>query len=127
VLSKKLFATDAQVRSRQWRCWLRAGQLRRQAQGEASKNLLALLYVAAISTAALAKPFTDSAPPETGKMRMYVFRPAFNDQAFLRDQPVFRVDGKVIGRFSQGSFAEIKLGPGHHQFSIKSSPSESPM
>lgn len=60
-------------------------------------------------------------------MRVYVFRPAFNDQAFRRDEPLVRVDGKVIGRFKQGSFADIQLDAGHHQFSVEPSSSDSPM
>lgn len=89
------------------------------------KRRLACLLACALPFFALAAPFTTSAVPDTGKMKVYVFRPAFDDQAFVKQAPVLRVDGRPVGRFVQGSYAELDLDAGTHEFSLEPGDGES--
>lgn len=91
------------------------------------KQFVAYLLMLFLPALSMAGAFESSVPPEEGKMKIYIFRPAFNDQAFAKEAPTLRVNGKIIGKFTQGSYAEIELTPGKHEFSIEPGATESPL
>lgn len=86
---------------------------------------LAGLLACLLPLLATAAPFVSSAVPDAGKMKVYVFRPAFNDQALAKEAPTLRIDGKAVGRFTQGSYAEVDLDAGTHEFSLEPGARES--
>lgn len=80
--------------------------------------LLGALMLAGCTSVPSGPKFVAAAPLAEGLSRIYVFRPHFDDQAYHLEEPVLALNGVPLAAFPVGTYLELDLKPGRHDFEL---------